>query len=109
MKKTGKQQTSKRKVGRWKKGQSGNKSGRPKGVPNKATQEVKALCTRLVEDPVYLRNLQRRLRDGTLNGSVESMIWHYAKGKPKETVAIEGGDVPLRFTLSLDNQRVLTP
>jgi hypothetical protein len=60
--------------------------GRPPGVPNKVTTEAKAACNALVDDPVYRQNLQLRLRKGTLPPAMETMLWYYAKGKPKERV-----------------------
>jgi hypothetical protein len=71
-------------------GQSGNPRGRPKGTPNKATAEAKAVCSRLVDDPVYQAKLQQRLRAGKLAPAVECMLWHYAKGKPKEQIEVDG-------------------
>jgi hypothetical protein len=39
-----------------------------------------------VDDPVYRQRLATRLRSGKLSPAVECMLWHYAKGKPKEEV-----------------------
>lgn len=64
--------------------------GRPKGVRNKATIEAKRICSDLVDDPIYRANLQKRLRAGKLAPGMESMLWWYAKGKPKETAEIDG-------------------
>jgi hypothetical protein len=64
--------------------------GRRKGTPNKATVEAKTVCNRLVDDPVYQATLQRRLRAGKLAPAVECMLWHYAKGKPKEQIEVDG-------------------
>ena len=75
--------------------------GRPKGLLNKATQEVKAIATRIVQDPRYLERLQNRIDRGEA-GSVEVLLWHYAYGKPKERVELTGqNNGPLRFTLNL--------
>lgn len=54
--------------------------GRPKGIPNKATTEVRELARRLVQDKTYQRSLRRRLMNGTL-GPLEIVLWHYAYGK----------------------------
>ena len=80
----------------FRRGRSGNPRGRPKGVPNKATQEVRQVARAIVDDAEYRRNLLNRIRKGKLAPAVESLLWHYAYGKPKETVAHEGG-VELRW------------
>jgi hypothetical protein len=64
----------------------GGSRGRPKGVPNKATVEAKAACAALVDDPEYREALAKRLRAGKLSPAMECMLWHYAKGKPREYV-----------------------
>ena len=64
----------------------GGSPGRPKGVPNKATKEVKELSRRLVLDPEYQQKLKQRLLKGTLTPVVECLLWHYAFGKPKDTL-----------------------
>ena len=64
----------------------GGSPGRPKGVPNKATKEVKELARRLVLEPEYQQKLRHRLLKGTLPPAVESLLWHYAFGKPKDTL-----------------------
>lgn len=58
--------------------------GRRPGSLNKATTEAKVACAALVDDPEYRRHLGARLRAGTLSPAVECMLWHYAKGKPKD-------------------------
>ena len=64
--------------------------GRPKGQPNKATVEAKRACAELVDDPAYRVKLKKRLLAGLLPPALETMLWHYAKGKPKEQAEIEG-------------------
>lgn len=68
----------------------GGGPGRKKGVPNKVTIEAKLAAAGLVDDPVYRRKLATDLRKRKVHPAIESMLWHYAKGKPKETVALEG-------------------
>jgi hypothetical protein len=65
-------------------------AGRQKGTPNKATIEVKEAARLLVEDESYRKNLQARLKSGECAPAVESMLWHYAYGKPKEMVELTG-------------------
>jgi len=68
------------------------RAGRPKGTQNKVTVEVREAAKALVEDPVYRARLQRRLLRGKLAPALESMLWHYAYGKPKETHEVTGPD-----------------
>ncbi len=63
------------------------------GGPNKATVEVRAACVAIVDDPQYRTKLLARARAGTLPPAVECMLWHYAKGKPKDQVEHSGGVV----------------
>ena len=64
--------------------------GRPAGVPNKATQEMKALAQRLVRDRAYQKNLRTRLQAGELPPAVECMLYHYAYGKPADHLNVKG-------------------
>lgn len=73
--------------------------GRPPGVPNKASSEAKAACAKLVDDPAYRFKLRSRLLSGKIAPAVETMLWHYAHGKPKETLTLDG-------TLSIDVNHV---
>lgn len=59
--------------------------GRKAGTPNKATREIQEAARGLLEDPAYVSSLRDRLIVGTA-GAVESLLYHYAYGKPKETV-----------------------
>lgn len=64
----------------------GGSPGRPKGTPNKATAEAKEAAARIVDDPVYQRNLLTRARAGNLAPAVEMMLWQYARGRPADQV-----------------------
>lgn len=61
--------------------------GRPKGALNKATREIRDVARRLVEDETYVASLQVRLPEGKAP-HMETLLFHYAYGKPKETVDI---------------------
>jgi hypothetical protein len=65
-------------------GTSGNSKGRPKGTPNKVTADVRRAAQALVDDPAYRATLQQRLIAGTLPPAVETLLWSYAKGTPKD-------------------------
>ena len=60
--------------------------GRPKGSPNKRTGEARELARKFATDPIYQKRLLERLRAGEA-GSMEPTLWHYAFGKPRDTVA----------------------
>ena len=66
--------------------------GRAKGTPNKATAAIRDVAQRLLSDEEYQAALKVRLRRGTA-GAVEPLLYHYAYGRPKETIAVES-DVP---------------
>ncbi len=46
-----------------------------------------------VADDIATKKLLARARAGTLPPAVECMLWHYAKGKPKDRVEHSGGVV----------------
>jgi hypothetical protein len=62
--------------------------GRPKGGRNIANAEAKEFAKRLVENPRYRKVLEKGLQERTLEASIEQMLWHYAYGKPKETLDV---------------------
>ena len=41
-----------------------------------------------MQDPAYLRRFKARLHQGTLAPGLEAMVWHYAHGKPTESVDV---------------------
>lgn len=92
------------------------RAGRPKGTLNKATVEVREMARGLVESDEYVASVRVRVQLGTLPPAVETMLWHYAYGKPKELVELTGKDgQPLdsgvaRVTFVLpDNGRRVVP
>jgi hypothetical protein len=58
--------------------------GRPRGTLNRVTVEVRAAASALVDDPQYRQKLLRDMRKRRVLPAVETMLWHYAKGKPVE-------------------------
>ena len=64
--------------------------GRRKGVPNKATLEVRQFCASIVDDPAYQRSIRERAFAGELPPAMEALLWHYRFGKPKEEAHVQG-------------------
>ena len=64
--------------------------GRPKGSLNKTEPSVRAAARAIVEDPEYRLALKLRVSLGEAPG-MEMLLWHYAYGKPKETVEVVRG------------------
>lgn len=62
--------------------------GRPPGVPNRVSREIKEAARALVEDPDYVENLAQRLRAGKAP-HMETLLHHYAYGKPHDNVDLE--------------------
>ncbi len=75
------------------------KRGRPKDSPkNRAAarnkRDAKFIAQNLTSNPVYRKNLLRRLQDGTA-GPIENLLWLYAHDKPKERRTAEDLDARL--------------
>ena len=64
-------------------------SGRKKGTSNKATLEIKTTCRDLL-DETYFRKSAHPATQRKCAPQVETMVHHYAFGKPKDRVEIEG-------------------
>ena len=63
--------------------------GRPKGIPNKATREIKDIARALVEDPEYVQSLRERLTAGKAP-HMEPVLFYYTYGRPKESMEHSG-------------------
>lgn len=74
--------------------QKGDKrAGRPKGRENNATIEVRELAQGLTTgNSEYIAKLKERLKTGKAAPAVETMLWAYAHGKPKDQVELSGPD-----------------
>jgi len=76
------------------------RAGRPKGLPNYATREIKAWAENFLSSPEYVASAEKRVKQGKAP-HLEVLWHHYAYGKPKETIHHEG-KVPA-FILKLDD------
>jgi hypothetical protein len=65
--------------------------GRPKGALNLATRAIKEIATGLLEDPDYQVSLAARLKAGKAP-HMETLLHHYAYGKPLERVSMTVDD-----------------
>lgn len=90
------------KLTQFKPGNKANPRGRPRGTPNKVTIDAKQLSSELVDSPAYREALAARLLAGTA-GPMESLLWHYAKGKPVDRT--EAGGPGAFADLSTDDLR----
>ena len=78
--------------------------GRPKGLPNKATQEIKEFAREFLTSNEYRSSLKKRILEGRAL-QLEIMLAHYGFGVPKKTIQLESGDSPIVFTLKIDDAR----
>lgn len=82
----------------FKKGQSGNPDGRPKGAVGLKTKLKQALQrihegTGTKYDELFV---QATIKDGIkIDGQSRRLIWHYLEGKPAESLDITSGGKPI--------------
>lgn len=85
--------------GRFQKGNRGG-PGRPSGVSNKVTREIRGFSQGLLEDPAYQAKFLRAWRARTLPPRIEEMVWQYAYGKPAQAVDMSVTFDPLEYLAS---------
>lgn len=64
--------------------------GRPKGSMNQSTRMARDFARGLIESASYRKKLAADFRARKVHPSVEVLMWHYAAGKPKEVVEVDG-------------------
>lgn len=72
-------------------------SGRRKGTPNCNTREIQEIARELLDED-YFEVLRLRLLNGKCAPQVETLIHHFAFGRPKNLVEVSGagdGKIPL--------------
>lgn len=68
------------------------RGGRSKGTKNKRSHGVEEWALELVQDAEYQMKFKERLLSGQLAPALETMVHHYAYGKPTERVEVTGKD-----------------
>lgn len=66
--------------------------GRPKGRLNKQTEQAREFARGILASPQYRASLKARADEGRLAPAVETLLWHYAHGKPPDKVEVTGAD-----------------
>ena len=59
-------------------------SGRKVGSKNKRSEGIEHFARSIIEDPQYQASFRQRAHDGTLPAGVETMLYAYAYGRPRE-------------------------
>jgi hypothetical protein len=73
-------------------------SGRPKGMPNPVSVEARELVRQMVNDAQYQARLRRDFALRKLHPTIESLVWAYAIGKPRQDIQVTGNiDVSARL------------
>ena len=67
-------------MARWKRGQSGNPNGRPKGALNKSTTEIKQLLAERIDYEALVMKLQALAKRGNVRAA--ELLLAYRYGRP---------------------------
>jgi hypothetical protein len=62
--------------------------GRPPGALNKTTREIRGFARAILDRPEYRASLEKRLDAGQAP-HMETLLHHYAFGKPKEQMDLD--------------------
>ena len=79
-------------------------SGRRKGTRNRRTVAAAALASELMNDVGYQYRFRRDFTRRRVHPSIETLIWHYVAGKPKESIQMTGS---IEFSERLEAEREL--
>jgi len=84
------------------KGQRYPGSGRKAGTPNPISIEARQLAHELVNDAHYQARLRRDFEARKLHPTIESLVWAYAIGKPRQDITL---DATVNVNARLENER----
>ena len=79
-------------------------SGRRRGTRNRRTVAAFALASELMNDVEYQYRFRRDFTRRRVHPSIETLIWHYVAGKPKESIQMTGS---IDFSERLEAEREL--
>ena len=79
-------------------------SGRRRGTRNRRTVAAVALASELMSDVGYQYRFRRDFTRRRVHPSIETLIWHYVAGKPKESIQMTGN---IEFSERLEAEREL--
>jgi hypothetical protein len=71
----------------WPKGKlrgSGTGVGRKFGSHDKRSEGIAGFARSIIEDPIYQANFRERAHGGSLAPALETMLYHYAYGRPRD-------------------------
>lgn len=77
-------------------------SGRQKGSPNRISVDVRTLVSELVTNVNYQARLRRDFEQRKVHPTIESMLWAYYLGKPRQDVTVTA---TLDVTARIDEER----
>ena len=65
-----------------------SRKGRPPGSVNAIHKRVRAIAQQILGSQEYVASLNARIKDGTLPPAMETLLWHYAYGKPRDQIQL---------------------
>lgn len=68
------------------------RAGRPKGIQNKTTVEIREFARWVLESAKYRKALVRRILAGEAQ-AIEQLLFFYAYGKPRERLEVTTHDI----------------
>lgn len=81
---------------------AGAQGGGTPGVTQFSLQELRSRCRKLLTSDTYLKKLEEALNNRTCPPAIEAMLYHYAYGKPAETLNVNASSQEDLTKLSTD-------